>query len=177
MTDIPNFRTLSYRALRIDWHFINATIIDMIDPDNDIAAVDSSIVRTCKDTTAQGRRKNKKYKDPESSWGYSTMGYEYGRKVHASIDTDSLSVMEWTITTASAYDKNMAFEMIDSVRNYNYILMDAAYDSSDIYDYIFENTHAMPVIDTNRRRGIVQDRLTFNRKQGITLRKIRIIKI
>ena len=23
------------------------------------------------------------------------MGYEYGRKVHASIDTDSLSVMEW----------------------------------------------------------------------------------
>ena len=23
------------------------------------------------------------------------MGYEYGRKVHAVIDTDSLSVMEW----------------------------------------------------------------------------------
>jgi hypothetical protein len=71
----------------------------------------------------------------------------------------------------------MAFPMIDSVRNYNYILMDAAYDSSDIYDYIFENTQAMPVIDNNRRRGIVQDRLTFNRKQGITLRKKRIIKI
>ena len=40
--------------------------------------------------------------------------------------------MEWKITTASVYDKNMAFGMIDSVRNYNYILMDAAYDSSDI---------------------------------------------
>ena len=161
MTDIPNFRTLSYRALRIDWHFINATIIDMIDPDNDIAAVDSSIVRTCKDTTAQGRRKNKKYKDPESSWGYSTMGYEYGRKVHASIDTDSLSVMEWKITTASVYDKTIALPMIDSVRNYNYILMDAAYNSSDIYDYIFENTHAMPVIDTNKRRGIVENKLSY----------------
>ena len=61
--------------------------------------------------------------------------------------------------------------MIDSVRNYNYILMDAAYDSSDVYDYIFENTHAIPVIDTNRRRGIIEDRLTFNRKLGIALRK------
>ena len=46
-----------------------------------IAAVDSSIVKTCRDTTAQRRRKNKKYKDNESSWGYGTMGYEYGRKV------------------------------------------------------------------------------------------------
>ncbi len=46
--------------------------------------------------------------------------------------------------------------MIDSVRNYNYILMHPAYDSSNIYDYIFKNTHAIPVIDTNRRRGIVE---------------------
>ena len=169
--DIPNFRTLSYRSLRIDWHYINAAIIDMIDPDNDSAAVDSSIVKTCRDTTAQRRRKNKKYKDNESSWGYGTMGYEYGRKVHAAIDTDSLSIQEWKVTTASVYDKTIAFEMIDSIRNYNYILMDAAYDSSDIYDYIFENAHAIPVIDTNRRRGIVEDRLSYNRKLGIELRK------
>ena len=53
--------------------------------------------------------------------GYSTMGYEYGRKAHIAIDTDSLSVVYWKITTTSAYDKNMAFEMIDSVRYYNYI--------------------------------------------------------
>ena len=171
ITDVPNFRTLSYRSLRIDWHLINSSIIDMINPYNDSAAVDSSVVKTCKDTTAQRRRKNKKYKDPESSWGYGTMGYEYGRKVHAVIDTDSLSVMEWKMTTASVYDKNMAFPMIDSVRDFRYILMDAAYDSSDIYDYIFENTHAMPVIDTNRRRGIVEDRLTYNRKLGIALKK------
>ena len=111
------------------------------------------------------------YKDPESSWGYSTMGYEYGRKVRAAIDTDSLSIQEWKVTTASVYDKNIAFEMIDSIRNYNYILMDAAYDSSDIYDYIFENAHAIPVIDTNRRRGIVEDRLSYNRKLGLELRK------
>ena len=154
ITDIPDFRTLSYRSLRIDWHYINSAIIDIINPENDNAAIDSSIVKTIKDSTAQRKRKSKKYKDPDSSWGYSTMGYEYGRKVHAVIDTDSLSIQEWKITTASAYDKNIAFEMIDSVRDYNYILMDAAYDSSDIYDYILENSHSVPVIDTNRRRGI-----------------------
>jgi hypothetical protein len=56
--DIPNFRTLFYRSLRIDWHYINLSIIDIINPYNDSAAVDSSIVKTCKDTTAQRRRKN-----------------------------------------------------------------------------------------------------------------------
>ena len=143
ITDIPNFRTLSYRSLRIDWHYINSAIIDMINPYNDSAAVDSFIVKICKDTTAQRRRKNWKYKDPESSWGYGTMGYEYGRKVHASIDTDSLSVMEWKITTASVYDKNMAFPMIDSVRDFRYILMDAAYDSSDIYMITYLRIHML----------------------------------
>ena len=171
ITDIPDCGTLSYRSLRIDWHLINSSIIDIINPYNDSAAVDSSIVKTCKDTTAQRRRKNRKYKDPESSWGYGTMSYEYGRKLPAVIDTDSLSVIEWKTTTASVYDKTMAFGMIDSVRNYNYILMGAAYDSSDVYDYIFENTQAMPVIDTNRRRGIIEDKLTYNRKLGIALRK------
>ena len=93
------------------------------------------------------------------------------RKLHASIDTDSLSVMDWKITTASAYDENMAFGMIDSVRDFRCILMDAAYDSSDIYDYIFENTHSIPVIDTNRRRGIIENKLSYNRKLGIVLGK------
>jgi hypothetical protein len=51
--------------------------------------------------------------------------------------------MNWKITTASLYDKNIAFE----------------------------NTHAVPVIDTNRTMGIVKDRLTYNRKCGIELRK------
>ena len=135
ITGIPDFRTLSYRSLRIDWRYINSAIVDIINLENDNAAIDSSIVKTCKDATAQRRRKYKNYKDPDSSWGYSTMGYEYGRKIHASIDTDSLSIQEWKMTTASVYDKNMAFEMIDSVREYNYILMDAAYDSQ----YFFKN--------------------------------------
>ena len=76
ITDIPDFRTLSYRSLRIDWHYINSAIVDIINLENDNAAIDSSIVKTWKDATAQRRRKNRKYKDPDSSWGNSTMDYE-----------------------------------------------------------------------------------------------------
>ena len=35
---------------------------------------------------------------------------------------------------------------------------------------MFENNHALPVIDTNKRRGIVHERLSINRKIGIDLR-------
>ena len=36
---------------------------------------------------------------------------------------------------------------------------------------IFMITYSVPVIDTNKRKGIVEDRLTYNRKCGIELRK------
>ena len=61
--------------------------------------------------------------------------------------------------------------MVDSVRNFSYILADSAYDAPNIYDYMFENTHTIPVIDTNKRMGIVGNRLPVNRKIGIEPRK------
>ena len=70
---IPNFRTLSYRAFRMDWHEINAGIIDLMDTGNENAAIDSFIVKTCKDSTAQRMRKSCNYKDPDSSWGYGSL--------------------------------------------------------------------------------------------------------
>ena len=45
--------------------------------------------------------------------------------------------------------------------------MDSAYDSSDLYEYVFENTNCIPVIDTNRRRGIIESRLSDARRRGI----------
>lgn len=41
--------------------------------------------------------------------------------------------------------------MVNSIRNFSYILADSAYDASDIYDFVFENTHPLPIIDTNKR--------------------------
>ena len=68
-------------------------------------------------------------------------------------------------------DKIIAFPLIDSVRGYSYVMMDAAYDSSDIYEYIFDNTQCSPIIDTNRRRGIVDSMPSHSRREGIKIRK------
>ena len=87
------------------------------------------------------------------------------------LDIDSLLIMEWIVTRGNIHDSRVSHDMIDSVRDFSYILGDSAYDTSDIYDYVFENIHSIPVIDTNKRRGIVPERLSVNRKIGIDLRK------
>jgi len=63
----------------------------------------------------------------------------------------------------------MAFPLIDSLRDYDYVMMDVAYDSSDIYEYIFGNTGCSPVIDTNRRRGIIDSKLSHSRREGMKI--------
>ena len=47
-------------------------------------------------------------------------------------DIDSTAILEWNMTTASIHDSTLVIEMIDSIRDHEYILMDAAYDSSEI---------------------------------------------
>ena len=64
------------------------------------------------------------------------------------------------------HDSRVSHDLIDSVINFSYILADSAYDTSDIYDYVFENTHSIRVIDTNGRRGIRPERLTVNKKMS-----------
>ena len=61
--------------------------------------------------------------------------------------------------------------MIYSVRNYGYVHTDSVYDTSKIYDYIFANTQSLPVIDTNKRRDVVNEGLTVSRRIGIDLIK------
>jgi transposase len=87
-----------------------------------------------------------------------------------SMDVDSLLIMDWMITMGNLHDSRASHDLIDSVRDFSHILADSAYDTSEIYDYVFKNTHALPVIDTNKRRGIRPERLTMNRKIGIDLR-------
>ena len=170
ITEIPSFQTLSRRARMIDLHAINNEITYLYSVES-IAAIDSFIIHTCKHSTAMRRKVWGNYKDPVSGWSKTTKGWSYGRKCHMSIDIDSLIIMEWLITKGNMHDSHVSHDMVDSVRDFSYILADSAYDASDIYDYIFENTHALPVIDTNKRRGIVNDKLPVNRKIGSDLRK------
>ena len=55
-------------------------------------------------------------------------------------------------------------------------MMDAAYDSSDIYKYIFDNSQCSPIIDTNKRRGIVDSRLSHSRREGIKIRRDKALR-
>ncbi|WP_077076271.1 hypothetical protein [Cuniculiplasma divulgatum] len=89
---IPNFPTLLYRVIRMEWHEINACIIDT---SNENAVIDSFIVKTCRDSTSKRMRKSHNYKDPDSSWGYGMKGFQYGRKVHMSQDLDSTAILEY----------------------------------------------------------------------------------
>ena len=103
----------------IDWHYVNAMILDLISTEKENAAIDSFIVKTCKNSTAMRRKKYKNYRDQHSSWGFSTKGWEYGRKVSISFDIDSTAIVEWETTTASLHDKNIAFPLIDSISVYD----------------------------------------------------------
>ena len=170
LKEIPSFQTLSRRARMLDLHAINREITFLHSMES-IAAVDSFMIHTCKYSTAARRKYWGNYRDPESGWSKTTKGWSYGRKCHMTLDIDSLLIMEWLITRGNIHDSRVSHDMVDSVRNFSYILADSAYDTSDTYDYAFENTHALPVIDTNRRRGIVPERLSMNRKIGIDLRK------
>ncbi len=167
--EIPSFQTLSRRARMINLHAINREITFLYSV-KFIAAVDSFMIHTCKHSTAMRRKTWNNYKDAESGWSKTTKGWSYGRKCHMAIDVDSLLIMEWMVTKGNMHDSHVSYDMVDSVRSFSYILADSAYDSSDIYDYVFENIHALPIIDTNKRRGIVDNRLPVNRKIGIEMR-------
>jgi hypothetical protein len=170
LKEMPSFQTLSRRARKFDLHAINRGIV-FLHSMKECAAVDSFMIHTCKYSTAMRRKYWGNYKDPESGWSKTTKGWTYGRKCHMSLDIDSLLIMDWIITKGNIHDSRVSHEMVDSVRNFSYILGDSAYDTSDIYDYVFENTHSLPIIDTNKRRGIVPERLSVNRRIGIDLRR------
>jgi hypothetical protein len=42
----------------------------------------------------------------------------------------------------------------DTCKGFKYILADSAYDFNRFYGYIFEKTGLIPVIDTNKKRGL-----------------------
>ena len=170
ISEIPSFQTLSRRARKFDLHAINRAITFLYSM-KEIAAVDSFMIHTCKHSTALRKKDRGNYKDTESGWSKTTKGWSYGRKCHMSLDIDSLLIIDWIVTRGNTHDSRVSHKMVDSVRNFSYILADSAYDTTEIYDYVFENTHSLPVIDTNRRRGIVQERLSVNRKIGIDLRR------
>jgi hypothetical protein len=50
---------------------------------------------------------------------------------------DALLIMVWIVPKGNIHDSRVSHDMVDSVRNFSYILGDSAHDTSDIYDYVF----------------------------------------
>jgi len=57
-------------------------ILDLISTEKENPAIDSFIVKTCKNSTAIRRKRYRNYMDQQSSWGFSTKGWEYVMKEH-----------------------------------------------------------------------------------------------
>ncbi len=170
LKEISSFQTLSRRARKFDLHAINREITFLYSI-KECAAVDSFMIHTCKHSTASRRKVWGNYKDTGSGWSKTTKGWTYGRKCHMSLDVDSLLIIYWLVTRGNMHDSRVSHDIGDSVRNFSHIFAESAYDTSDIYDYVFEITRSLPIIDTNRRRGIIPERLSMNRKIGIDLRR------
>ncbi len=140
LKEIPSFQTLSRRARKFDLHAINRSIRFLYSM-RECAAIDSFMIHTCKYSTASRRKVWGNYKDPESGWSKTTKGWTYGRKCHMSLDIDSLLVMDWLVTRGNMHDSRVSHDLVDSVRNFSYILADSAYDTTDIYtDMLEKNT-------------------------------------
>lgn len=127
-----------------------------------IAEMNPFMIHICKYSTAARTRVWGNYRDPDIVWSKTTKEWPFGRKRYMPLDAGSLIAMEWLITKGN---------LVDAIMNFSFILRDYAYDNSEPQNYIFESTHNLPVIDTNKRRGIVPERLSVSRRIGIDLRK------
>ena len=87
-----------------------------------------------------------------------------------SLDARNLLIQDWMTTTAAVHDSTVAKAQIDSGQGYKYFLADSAYDSQQVYRYIFDRSSMIPVIDTNKRKGISLEKQSQARWLGIQLR-------
>ncbi len=94
-----------------------------------------------------GLKKNRRYKDKNASWIKTTKDkWEYEYKPHISCDTETSLVLEYSFAIAKEHDSTRFKDLVGSLKNSRYILLDSAYDSEGIYNMILERTSAIPVV-------------------------------
>jgi hypothetical protein len=71
-------------------------------------------------------------------------------KAHFSCDTETSLILKYSFATDKEHDSMHFKDLIDSISQSTYILLDSAYDSEEIYNTIFEKTSAIPIIDTKK---------------------------
>ena len=98
--EIPSIETLSYRTSQMDFNALIEKVIMLyeLSTGHEIksSAVDSTVVKPCKDHRAQLQRKQHKYTDKNASWTKTTKDkWEYGYKAHISCDTETSLVLNY----------------------------------------------------------------------------------
>ncbi|KLO24475.1 hypothetical protein X275_00320 [Marinitoga sp. 1197] len=77
-------------------------------------------------------------------------GKEFGKKLYLSLDAKNDFVLDFTVAKASIHESNFFDVLFESIKSFSKILLDAAYDSYDIFSKI-KSSGSIPVIDLNKR--------------------------
>jgi hypothetical protein len=122
---IPSIGTLSYRTSRMDFNALIQKVILLYELNTghkakDVA-IDSTMVKPCKDHRAQLQRKQHKYTDKHASWTKTTKHqWEYGYKAHFSCDTETSLILKYSFATAKEHDSLHFKDLIDSISQSTY---------------------------------------------------------
>lgn len=163
LTDVPDYSTFSLRAKNLESHIfygIYAMVIELIDPDTRICAIDGTALRSSK-------------YDSEAKSGKGTrLGFFKGYKLHCiAAVTDIIIPLVFDVTTANVYD-NQVSDLIYELKTYNPFLLiaDAAYDSVEWFD-IADILDIKLLIDINMRKAKSIDALNIKRYKNAVFRE------
>ncbi|MBM7560430.1 transposase [Marinitoga litoralis] len=94
------------------------------------ATIDANIISPCKPSRWGKANKN------EFGFTYTTKGKEFGKKLYLSLDVNNDFIFDFTVEKASIHESKLFDELFISIKSFSKILLDAAYDSYDIFSKI-----------------------------------------
>lgn len=163
LIDVPDYSTFSIRCKKLEQHIyygIYAMIIDLIDPDMRICAIDGTALRSSK-------------YDSEAKSGKGTrLGFFKGYKLHCiAAVTDIIIPLVFKLTTANIYD-NQSSDLMYELKIYNPFLLiaDAAYDSVEWFD-IADILSLKLLTDINMRKAKSIDAFHIKRYKNALFRE------
>nr|WP_276318670.1 transposase [Marinitoga lauensis] len=105
-------------------------------------------MKPCKDTRLGIAKAT--FNKNEFGFTYTTKGKEFGKKFYLSLDINNDFILDFTVAKASIHESKFFDDLFISIKSFSKILLDAAYDSYDIFSKI-KSSGSIPVIDLNKR--------------------------
>jgi Transposase DDE domain len=109
-------------------------------------------------------------KDRDARFGRGAGGLQNGYKFHA-VWADGPLPLAWALTPMNVSEKQMARQLIPSLRGSGYLLGDPEYDCNDLYDLAHAADHQLLAPKRQKHRGIGHRRQSPYRLRSIALMK------